>query len=458
MGNKSNPKKKTDNVQEEAYRKFYLKADVSQARFGIILFAIPIIGFIFNDYLFFGFSTEFLILAAIRFFILLVSALEFHYIRNLKNSQSYDRLIFLSTVVLLIGSGVINTFRPENFIVQAIITSVSVLAVYLVLPLRFLYQSMLGWAATIGEALIILFIASPAETPVLFTLFFSMFFANFVGQLASWRLQSYRKDVFNEFCKRNEVQSYLEQYTLHLEELVEEKTEKLKSAERMAAIGATASMVGHDLRNPLTAISGAAYYLKKKYSNELDQKGQEMLELIQNNVQFSDKIINDLLDYSRNIQLDLIKTNPKAIMTESLNMVSLPSNIIVNVSTKEATQIDLDPVKIKRTFVNIIKNAIDAMPEGGKLDIKSETDGENVKFIFSDTGQGISEENQKELFQPLFTTKAKGMGFGLAICQRIIEAHKGRIMVETVVGKGTSIMVELPVNPDSKEDKPLFEL
>lgn len=88
------------------------------------------------------------------------------------------------------------------------------------------------------------------------------------------------------------------------------------------------------------------------------------------------------------------------------------------------------------------------MPHGGNLLIKSESDGDIVKFVFTDTGEGISEENLKKLFQPLFTTKAKGMGFGLAICQRIIEAHKGRILVESTLGNGTSVKVELPIKND----------
>ena len=103
-------------------------------------------------------------------------------------------------------------------------------------------------------------------------------------------------------------------------------------------------------------------------------------------------------------------------------------------------------MKVKRVFINLIKNAIDAMPEGGTLKITSESAVNVVRISFSDTGSGISEEDQKKLFQPLFTTKAKGMGFGLAICQRIMEAHKGKILVESSIGKGTTFIIEIPVN------------
>jgi signal transduction histidine kinase len=99
---------------------------------------------------------------------------------------------------------------------------------------------------------------------------------------------------------------------------------------------------------------------------------------------------------------------------------------------------------MKRVFVNIIKNAVDAMPNGGKLEIETQQIEGGIKTSFSDTGHGISEENQKNLFQPLFTTKAKGMGFGLAICQRIVEAHNGKISIRSILGKGTTVTVELP--------------
>jgi signal transduction histidine kinase len=102
---------------------------------------------------------------------------------------------------------------------------------------------------------------------------------------------------------------------------------------------------------------------------------------------------------------------------------------------------------MKRAFINLIKNAVDAMPDGGKLTITSERANGKVKIAFADTGMGISEENLKKLFGPLFTTKAKGMGLGLAICKRVVEAHGGMISVESVVGKGTVFTIIIPTEP-----------
>jgi signal transduction histidine kinase len=438
---------KSGGEQEDGYRKFYIEADITRARLAMILFAIPVASFIFNDYQFFKWSTEFFSLAALRFVLLLIIASALIYISRVKSYRSYDIILFSAFFTLMIGGGVINLLRPQNFVLQAIITIISVFVVYLVIPFRLLYQSLLSSAATIGEALIILLVVKPSEPSVLFTLLFSLFLTNLIAALSSWQLHSHRRRTYGAFLERKEMQEKLEHYSKHLEEIVEERSEKLKNAERFAAIGATASMVGHDLRNPLTGISNAAYYLKKKYSQQIDQSGREMLNIIEKNVEYSNKIIGDLLDYSGNINLDsLTKANPKLIVGEALAMISFPSNIEVNDFTENTPEISVDLVKVKRVLINIIKNAIDAMPEGGKLKITSKSLGAMVRISFTDTGIGISEEDQKKLFQPLFTTKAKGMGFGLAICQRIIEAHKGRILVESSKGKGAAFMVEMPAN------------
>jgi two-component system sensor kinase FixL len=210
-------------------------------------------------------------------------------------------------------------------------------------------------------------------------------------------------------------------------------------------------MVGHDLRNPLTGIASAAYFLKKKYGPQMDDAGRDMLKVIESNVAYSDKIINDLLEYSRNIILNLTKTNLKLLVGKAQALINVPANIEVVDSTGNSPEIIVDETKIIRVFANLMKNAVDAMPQGGKLTVRSEESDGEVRILVGDTGEGISEEDQKKLFQPLFTTKAKGMGFGLAICQRIIEAHRGRISVESTLGKGTTFKINIPSNPEDKK-------
>jgi len=204
-------------------------------------------------------------------------------------------------------------------------------------------------------------------------------------------------------------------------------------------------MVGHDLRNPLTGIAGAAYYLKMKLGSKIDKKTRNMLKLIEEDIEHSNKIISDLLEYSREIHLDLMEINPKTVVNEALSLVAIPKNIrIVNLARNEP-KIEIDIEKMKRVFINIIKNAIDAMTKGGKLSIKTKEVGDCLKIDFTDTGIGISESVMEKLWTPLFTTKAKGMGLGLAICKRIVEAHSCCISVESEVGKGTTFTVTIPI-------------
>ncbi|MEM2780493.1 MAG: PAS domain S-box protein [Candidatus Bathyarchaeia archaeon] len=251
----------------------------------------------------------------------------------------------------------------------------------------------------------------------------------------------------------------LKQYADQLEQKVEERTRELKEmhdkllkAQRMAVIGELAGMVGHDLRNPLTSIAGAAYYLKRRLSQLGDEKVIEMLDLIERNIAYSNKIVNDLLDFSRDVKLDITETNPEEVVNGALAAVQIPSNIEVVKLVDKKPKIRADFEKLKRIFVNLIRNAVEAMPKGGTLTIKSVKKGDSVEFTVSDTGIGMTEEVMKKLWTPLFTTKAKGMGLGLAICKRFVEAHGGTITVESAPGKGATFTVTLPLEPKIEEE------
>ncbi|MEM4700958.1 MAG: PAS domain S-box protein, partial [Candidatus Bathyarchaeia archaeon] len=255
---------------------------------------------------------------------------------------------------------------------------------------------------------------------------------------------------------RKELQVYADQ----LEQKVEERTRELREiqdrllrAQRLAVIGELAGMVGHDLRNPLTSIAGATYYLKRRLNKTIDGKVMEMLNLIEKNIGYSNKIINDLLDYSREIKLDMVETSPKALVEDVLASVDIPSNVHVVKVVRNTPKIRADFEKVKRVLVNLIRNAVDAMPKGGTLTIKCRKRGAKVEFVVSDTGVGMSKETMKKLWTPLFTTKARGMGFGLSICKRFVEAHGGIITVESSLGKGSTFTVTLPIEPEIKEEE-----
>lgn len=221
--------------------------------------------------------------------------------------------------------------------------------------------------------------------------------------------------------------------------------ERVRQSERLAAIGELAAMVGHDLRNPLTGIAGAAYYVKTKLVPTLNGKVAQMLQVIEENIENSNKIINDLLEYSRELHLELTESNAKSIAREALALVKAPRSIRVVDSSEGEPKVAVDADKMMRVFVNLIQNAIDAMPDGGTLTIMSRKMDGNLEIGFRDTGVGMTKETIEEIWGPFFTTKAKGMGFGLPICKRIVEAHGGSISVKSKVGKGTTFTVSLPV-------------
>ncbi len=220
---------------------------------------------------------------------------------------------------------------------------------------------------------------------------------------------------------------------------------KLVISERFASMGQVAGMVGHDLRNPLSSISAATYYLKNHYNEKMDETGKEMITAIEKSVNYSNNMVKDLLDYSREIKLEREATTPRRLLDNAFSMVKVPPQVRVVNDCGDTPQLNLDVDKAGRVFVNLITNAFDAMPDGGTLTVKTRTTPQTVEFDLADTGVGIPVESMEKLWTPLFTTKFKGMGLGLPICKRIVEAHGGKIQVESEYGRGTTFKVTLPI-------------
>jgi len=230
---------------------------------------------------------------------------------------------------------------------------------------------------------------------------------------------------------------------------------ELVKSQRLAAIGETAAMVGHDLRNPLQAIAGASYNIGRNLGNDPDLSSKEMLTVIDGGVQYANGIINDLLEFSREMQLQPVPTTPKSMVRQALTGVRIPKNIMIEDATTETPEMLADEPKLRRVLTNLIENAIDAMPKGGKLLISSINNQEDVSIFVRDTGTGISKEAMEKIWIPLNTTKAKGIGLGLAICRRIVEAHGGSISFESTVGKGTTFTLKLPIQHIQPGGEPL---
>jgi signal transduction histidine kinase len=236
-----------------------------------------------------------------------------------------------------------------------------------------------------------------------------------------------------------------------LEQMVEERTKELKDAqeqlvrrEKLAILGQLAGGVGHELRNPLGVISNAVYYLKMVMP-EADESIKEYLETISEEVNRSTGIVSDLLDFSRVKSVEREEVTVSGLVSEVLEKQPALENV------KVATTIpsDLPPVfidhrQIGQVLDNLFTNACQAMPEGGKLSIQAKAKKDKVHVSVMDTGSGISKENMEKVFEPLFTTKTRGIGLGLAVSKNLMEANGGSIEVESEEGKGSIFTVIIP--------------
>jgi signal transduction histidine kinase len=231
--------------------------------------------------------------------------------------------------------------------------------------------------------------------------------------------------------------------------LVDEKTKQLKDSERFATIGQTAGMVGHDIRNPLQSIEGAVYLAKEEIKSLPSQSPEqreleEIFHIIENQTRYIDHIVADLQDFARTPMPQPAETNLGALVNDALTTARIPKNIQVQTTFQENLKITIDPVFMMRVMANLIDNAVQAMPNGGKLNLTLTSDENKTSISVEDTGIGISEDDKPKIYTPLFTTKAKGQGFGLAVCKKLIEAQGGNISFTSEAGKGTSFTVTFP--------------
>ncbi len=246
----------------------------------------------------------------------------------------------------------------------------------------------------------------------------------------------------------------LELYTRHLEELVEERTKQLQVAERFAVIGEIATMIGHDMRNPLQVITNMQYLLEmtmQKMSREesviLEKYGiMGIFERIGTEIQYLNKIISDLQDYAREVNPEKTLVNLKTFFESLLEKIDPPSSIVSRIEYRCDDAVLVDPVLLTRIMENLITNAIQGMDKGGTLTIRTQISGGMLSIIIGDTGGGVPPEAQSHIFDPLFTTKPKGTGLGLSVTKRLIEAQGGTISLLETSATGTTFQITLPVS------------
>lgn len=214
-------------------------------------------------------------------------------------------------------------------------------------------------------------------------------------------------------------------------------------------------MIGHDIRNPLQSIVSELYLAKDDLNDlaesETKKNLMESILSIEEQTMYISKIVTDLQDYAKTLtpafqEIDLEETI-KAVISES----DIPENVTVScVVEKPFPTFKTDPSFMKRILTNLVRNGVQAMQEkGGKLTVNAFPRQETIIVAVSDTGTGIPDEIKDKIFKPLFTTKSKGQGFGLAVVKKLVDALGGCISFETKVGRGTSFITELPLNQGS---------
>lgn len=233
------------------------------------------------------------------------------------------------------------------------------------------------------------------------------------------------------------------------QEALEEKTRALEAAheelvrrERLATMGHLAGSVSHELRNPLGVIKNSVYYLKMIVPDE--ERVRKHLDILEREVATATRIITGMLDFARTTPATRIRTDLNGLVRDELDRLPVPGSIRVEQELAENLRpVMVDPDQIRLILNNLISNAIQAMPEGGALSVRTRPLPDGLEVTVGDAGSGISPDHLERIFEPLFTTKSKGIGLGLSLAKRLAEANGGSIRVESALGHGSRFMVEL---------------
>ena len=233
--------------------------------------------------------------------------------------------------------------------------------------------------------------------------------------------------------------------------------DEIRRQEKLAAIGGLAAGVAHEIRNPLSSIKGLATFFGDQF--DPDSEAKEAADVMVHEVDRLNRVITELLDFSRPTDLRRQSTDLAPLLSHSLQLIQQDAtNHAVRIDMtvgKNISRVLIDPDRLSQCLLNIYLNAIQSMESGGTLTLKCVAESaQTVRISISDTGKGIAKDHLTKIFDPYFTTKNKGTGLGLAIVHKIIEAHHARIHVESILGKGTTFILEIPCRAiETKEHK-----
>jgi signal transduction histidine kinase len=253
------------------------------------------------------------------------------------------------------------------------------------------------------------------------------------------------------------AQKELQRWNSDLERRVQERTRDLKEAqdqliahEKLAALGQMASVVGHELRNPLAVMNNSVYFLKTKLAGTgkggIDPKIEKHLNIVEGEIVKSNTIIRDVLDFVRNRAINASPHKLDELVAQAIERIQIPTGVSLSKAlTLGPTEVMVDEDELRQVLVNLMENACQAMVKGGTLTVGTKAQGDSVEISIADTGCGIPQEHLKKIFDAFFTTKSRGTGLGLAVVKKIIDRHQGQIDVQSKVGEGTRFRIRLPV-------------
>ena len=221
--------------------------------------------------------------------------------------------------------------------------------------------------------------------------------------------------------------------------------EEMVRKEKLAMLGQLASGVGHELRNPLGVMTNAVYYLDM-IQQDADPEVREYLGILRGQIGAADRIVTDLLDFARVKPPQIRETALERLVDEQLQRLGTVGTVEIRREfPKDLPTIWVDQGQIGQVVLNLLTNAVQAMDESGTLTLRGRTTEEGVTLEVSDTGPGIRPELQQKIFEPLFTTKARGIGLGLAVSRSLAAANQGQLAVSSLLGKGSTFSLTLPI-------------
>ncbi len=262
-------------------------------------------------------------------------------------------------------------------------------------------------------------------------------------------------DVAVPVKSRDEIGDLTQSFNHMVEELRKnrEKEKLLQQKERLASMGQLAAGVAHEIKNPLNAIYLTIDHLKDRYAPE-EKKAMTYIETIQSEINRLDKLVDDFLNFVRSEHLQKRKSDVNGVISDVLELLRREiesSHIAVEMNLQNSFMEEIDPERMKTVLLNIILNAVHAMPEGGRLKISS--DEKDGKIVIQDNGRGIPIEDQDKIFDLFYTTKSKGTGLGLPTAYKIIREHGGEISLKSNPGEGTTVTIFLKRDSKTKRDK-----